>query len=220
MTAGLLPRHDPVNWREKAAASQRDRLLVAMAESTVELGFAHTRVADVIALAGVSRRTFYEHFRDLEACFLATYDRGVEALTEFLSDALTDVGPAVEWTAILGRLLATYLEVLATEPVFTQLALVEVLGAGHEARTRYLAVVDRFHALLRSVDDLACRQDPHRRPTGDLALSVFAGGLNRLVMTEVLAGRGRELAQHYDELLVLGIRMLTTARAGLAQASV
>jgi len=31
-------------------------------------------VADVIALAGVSRKTFYEHFRDKEDCFLAAYD--------------------------------------------------------------------------------------------------------------------------------------------------
>jgi AcrR family transcriptional regulator len=208
VTAQLLPRHDPVSWRDQAATSQRDRLLVALAESVVELGYPNTRVADVIARAGVSRRTFYEHFTDLEDCFLATYDRGVEVLSNALAGGLTEAGTGADWREVLARLLATYLEVLAAEPVFSQFAMVEVLGAGPAARARYLEVVDRFHDLLRMVDALAGQQDPTHPSTTDLALSFLAGGLSRLVMTETLAGRGRELMTHYDGLLQLGVQVM------------
>jgi AcrR family transcriptional regulator len=44
-----------------------------MALAAAQRGFAKTRVADVIARAGVSRRTFYAHFMDRESCFVAAY---------------------------------------------------------------------------------------------------------------------------------------------------
>jgi AcrR family transcriptional regulator len=223
MPSALLPRHDPTTWRAQAAASQRDRLLVAMAESVAEHGYAATRVADVLARAGVSRRTFYEHFRALEDCFLATYDRGVEVLTGALAEANARPAGDRDWRELLDRLLATYLTVLASEPVFTQLALVEVLAAGPLARARYLKAVARFQALLASIDQLACRQDRRKRPAGEVALAALAGGLNRIVMVEVLEGRGRDLARLHDELLVLGITVIGggshTAGAGPARST-
>jgi AcrR family transcriptional regulator len=208
VTSQLLPRHDPVSWRSQAATSQRDRLLVAMAESAVEHGYAQTRVADVISRAGVSRRTFYEHFSDLEDCFLATYDRGVDALSDLLGAGLAEAGVSGDWRDVLARLLATYLEVLASEPIFAQFAMVEVLGAGAAARARYLEVVERFHGLLRIIDDLAAEQDKNHPVATDLTLSLLAGGLSRLVMTETLAGRGNELMTHYDGVLSLGLRLM------------
>src|SRR5882724_3806888 len=55
--------------REAVVASQRGRLLDAMAEVVAEKGYQATTVADVVERAGVSRRTFYEQFPDREACF-------------------------------------------------------------------------------------------------------------------------------------------------------
>jgi AcrR family transcriptional regulator len=49
--------------------SQRQRLLSAMIELAVSDGYAAVTVGGVIALAGVSRATFYEYFIDLEQCF-------------------------------------------------------------------------------------------------------------------------------------------------------
>jgi AcrR family transcriptional regulator len=181
-------------------------MLVAMADSVVELGYAGTRVADVIAKAGVSRKTFYEHFRDLEDCFLASYDRGVGVLIDELAESMARSD--VDWRDLLDQLLTTYLSVLASEPTFTQVALVEVLGAGHTARARYVEAVGRFHDLLLAVDGLACQQDKRKQPAGDVTISILAGGLNRLVMIEVLAGRGKNLMQLHDELLELGLSML------------
>src|ERR1700753_3928380 len=52
----------------------RARLISAMAESIADKGYRDTTVADVVRLARTSRRNFYEHFDDRDACFLALFD--------------------------------------------------------------------------------------------------------------------------------------------------
>ena len=66
-----LPRGRHAATREIVWTSQRERLLEAMAGVVADKGYARVAVADVIDHAGVSRKTFYEHFANKEACFLA-----------------------------------------------------------------------------------------------------------------------------------------------------
>ena len=81
--------------REAVVASQRSRLIDAMAQVVAERGYPATTVADVVERAGVSRRTFYEQFADKEACFLAAYDVGLTAgLEEMVRDCLRTRGTA------------------------------------------------------------------------------------------------------------------------------
>ena len=68
--------------RETVAASQRARMIDAMAAVVAEKGYAATTVADVVERAGVSRRTFYEQFADKEACFLAAYEVGLAVVLD------------------------------------------------------------------------------------------------------------------------------------------
>ncbi|HLB21046.1 MAG TPA: helix-turn-helix domain-containing protein, partial [Solirubrobacteraceae bacterium] len=54
-------------------ADQRRRLAMAMVDAVGQDGYRATRVADVIARAGVSRKTFYELFGNKQDCLLATF---------------------------------------------------------------------------------------------------------------------------------------------------
>ena len=51
-----------------------------MADAVAENGYAATTIADVVSRAGVSRKTFYEHFDGKQECFLALYDAGIAFL--------------------------------------------------------------------------------------------------------------------------------------------
>ena len=51
-----------------------------MAASIVEKGYRDTTVADVVRIARTSRRNFYEHFEDRDACFLALFDATNDAM--------------------------------------------------------------------------------------------------------------------------------------------
>jgi AcrR family transcriptional regulator len=120
-----LPRGPHRLEREVVLASQHGRLLDAIAQVVAEKGYAATTVADVIDRAGVSRKTFYEHFRDKEACFLAAYDAGVDILLATMRQA----------GDTRGRVRA-YLQTLAAEPAFARTFLIEVAAAGPEALRR------------------------------------------------------------------------------------
>src|ERR687890_2263309 len=69
-----LPRGRHSLPREAVTESQRGRIYQAMIEVVSERGYPETRVVDVIGVAGVSRKTFYELFESKEDCFLAAYD--------------------------------------------------------------------------------------------------------------------------------------------------
>ena len=47
---------------DNIANEHRHRLLEGMAQAVAEKGYADTTIADIVREAGVSRRTFYEHF--------------------------------------------------------------------------------------------------------------------------------------------------------------
>ncbi len=128
-----LPRGPHRLARDEVLASQRGRLLSAIAEAVAAKGYGATSVADVIGRAGVSRRTFYEHFRDKEACFLAAYDVGVEVLMA---------------TMRAGEPIQAYLETLAAEPAFARTFLIEIGAAGPRALARRQEVHEAFAAMI------------------------------------------------------------------------
>src|ERR1039458_3988334 len=54
--------------------NQRARIQGAMVEAIVASGYEHASVRQVVALAGVSRRSFYELFANKQGFFVATSD--------------------------------------------------------------------------------------------------------------------------------------------------
>jgi AcrR family transcriptional regulator len=137
----ILPRGRHAAPRAVVAESQRERLLVAMADATAEKGYANVAVADVIERAGVSRRSFYEHFSNKEECFLAAYDAGVDGMLEEIAAAEAGAASLLE-SARAGT--EVYLQILADNPAFARTFLIEVLGAGRAALERRDAVHERF----------------------------------------------------------------------------
>src|SRR4051794_13846543 len=136
----VLPRGPHTLGRDVVEASQRTRLLEAMAQVVAAKGYGAASVADVIALAGVSRKTFYVHFRDKLDCFLAAYELGVEVLFAALRSAGEDTDAPV---AVTRARIRAYLRALASEPAFARTFLIEVHAAGPQARERRREVLRR-----------------------------------------------------------------------------
>lgn len=62
----------PGTPREVGEKNQLDRVFGAMVACVANQGYEATTVRDLLELSGVSRSSFYSHFRDKEDCFLAT----------------------------------------------------------------------------------------------------------------------------------------------------
>src|SRR4051794_25512564 len=73
--------------RSFVAKNQRDRILAAVGDVVSFSGYAGLNVEDVVHAAGVSRRTFYDHFASKEDAFLAAYDAVAGQLIERVAGA-------------------------------------------------------------------------------------------------------------------------------------
>jgi AcrR family transcriptional regulator len=166
--------------RETVVASQRGRLIDAMASSVAEKGYEQTTVADVVERAGVSRRTFYEQFPDKESCFLAAYDIGAELLFGRFRTDLEELGDA-GWRERARTAIDTLLAVLAAEPDFAWAMMIEVLGAGRKALARHAAFIELTAKLWRGLHRRARSEDPSLPELPDEVFSTLAGGLEQLV---------------------------------------
>jgi AcrR family transcriptional regulator len=194
---GPLPSGRHSLTRETVLQSQRGRLLDAMAEAVAEHGYGPTTIAHVVSHAGVSRKTFYEHFRDKEHCFLAMYDTGISFVLGRLTEAI-DAEEDPEERLIAG--LRTFLEVLSEEPAFCRAIVLEVYAAGPTGIARRHAVLQVFAGRYLEVNRLARELDPDVEPlSGDVALGVV-GAILELVSNRVEDGRTADLPEMTDEL--------------------
>ena len=151
----VLPRGRHRLSREEVEASQRARIMLALAEAMAEKGYAATSVADVLKRARVSRETFYEQHDSKLDCFLRTFDAAAAVLEASIAQA---VGPtaagAADRATLLHRAVGSYLDVLEAEPAFARLFLVESYAAGPAAIERRAAVQARLVDALVGLLDL------------------------------------------------------------------
>lgn len=173
--------------------SQRNRIHRAMIEVVSERGYPETRVVDVIGVAGVSRKTFYELFESKQDCFLAAYDVLLEGLLGEATDAF-EAAPGSPWAERISAALEALLEHLSRHPHEARFAIVEVLAAGPKALARRDAALRQFAGFL----------EPGRTETsvelpGIISLAV-AGGINELLYSEILHGAAGRLPSRLADL--------------------
>jgi AcrR family transcriptional regulator len=115
-----------------------------MVHAVAHHGCGGATVAHVIEHAEVSRATFYKHFRDREACFLAAYQ-------QIVSDLLAETRAAASGRSgdALRRVLEVLLGSLAADPEAARVVLVEAFGAGAGIRTQH----DRFISAIEATVD-------------------------------------------------------------------
>jgi len=179
--ASRLPSGRHGLTREAVAASQRGRLIEAMAQVVAEKGYAATTVADVVERAGVSRRTFYEQFADKEACFLAAYDAGLAAVLGRIREAAETGLPARDWRARARAGVEAFLQLLAAEPAFARALQVEILTAGPAALERRAGMLTMFSGVWRNVYEQARADDPGLAPLPDEVFPILTAGLEEVV---------------------------------------
>jgi AcrR family transcriptional regulator len=199
--------------REAVVASQRGRVLEAMVKAVAEKGYAGTALADVVARAGVSRRTFYEQFRDKEECFLAAFETGLRFLFARVEEESAGLEPG-DWRGRLRVLLETYFATLASEPEFAKVVHIDALAAGEAVRARWAGLLDRLVAFFRSLHEMARTQDAAIPEVSDEALLVLLGGILEVVRQYVRTGRLARLPELAPRLSVLAVAVVSGAGQG------
>jgi AcrR family transcriptional regulator len=196
--------------RDEVARNQRTRLYGGMIESVSQRGYHATTVAHVIALAGVSRRAFYELFANKEECFLSTYDIVVARARKRVLDAWTEERG---WANRLHAGCKALLDDVAEQPKGPRLVLVDALGVGPSARERMQLAGIMFERLVGGAFQAA----PDGVGFPGLTARGIVGGVRHTVFTRMLGHRENELLGLTDEVLdwMESYRIPAAARLGV-----
>jgi AcrR family transcriptional regulator len=177
-----------------AQRTEQDRrhhrqLLQGMARCVSEKGYGATTIADVVREARVSKSTFYAHFADKEACYVALYSAAVNNVLDAMRAA--DEAAAAQglpWRAHLDAVNRAYLESLAGGGELTRSLLIEVQTAGSAALAMRRDVLDRYVVLMGDVAARLRDGAPDLRAlTPGLVLGAV-GGINEIVMRTIETG--------------------------------
>jgi AcrR family transcriptional regulator len=168
------------------AHSQRERILVAIADSCAKKGYGATTIADICEPAGVSRATFYELFKDKEDCFHAAMEL---SLADAMGRIVEVYSPDKPWATMVRDAAAAFLDLLASRPAFARMALVEAPSASERGFELYASGKRVMQSLLDRGRDDPVEEQAIPSSAGRAALAaaeslivgqIFAGNTERL----------------------------------------
>ena len=197
--------------REFVVNNQRERILNAVANVASVAGYSAMSVEDIIATAGVSRRTFYDHFKSKDDAILAEYDIIASKLFESVSAAYD---PEASLADRAQTCLEAVVDYFVSEPAYADMCIVEVLAAGPVAIERRDNSVQALSGLI----DQAVQELPKRGRPPALTSQAVVGGIYEVIYSRVLRGKLEELPELVPDLLyTLLLPYLGTDVAAAAQ---
>lgn len=181
-TAQNVPSVGPLD-----PALVRDRLLLAMAESIVDKGLNQTVVADIVRIAKVSRRTFYEEFADRGECFLELCDRSTAAARTVIDEA---ADPELPWREQAVNAIDAYFDFMTAEPALTRSFLFEIFGMGEAGGIKFREIQHRFAEQLLRLAERSKQSDPSINEVTYAMTSAVVSGICELVMLSMERDQG------------------------------
>jgi AcrR family transcriptional regulator len=181
-------------------------MIGAMLASVGEQGYATTVVADVIAKAVASRKTFYEHFEDKHACFCVMSEQIIDEWVERVERAQDDSQGGLETIeSLVGELFALALE----SPAALRVLAVELTAAGAAGMERRELALHRLAQGLREAFDGESAEV-------DLLARAIVGAILRVLYARVRRG-ARVLRPRRGTLLALAPELSLWASSYLSR---
>lgn len=181
------------------SAVQRERLLAAMLRATAELGYREVSVQEVLDRAGVSRPTFYEHFENKEACFLAAFDSAAARLRERLETA---AGDGEGWRQRFRLSLEELLRFVAEDPDAAMSLIVDARAACPPALERRDELLDHFASCLDT--QVRAEADPANAPSAIAAAGII-GGIEALLYARLNRGEADDVQSLLPSLMYFAV---------------
>jgi AcrR family transcriptional regulator len=181
--------------RGEVAENQRQRMQGAMVEAAAANGYGRTSVRQVVSLAGVSRRAFYEQFTNKQDCFLSTLDLVAARAAERVGQAYRSAGPDLE-----GRMraaLSTYAELVSSNPKSAHLVLIDAPAAGALGWGRLTRMLLKFERMLAA--SFAETPGATALPAG--VVRGLVGGLHRIAYVRLRRQRTAEMTDLVEDML-------------------
>lgn len=163
----------------------RQRLLDGLAASIAEAGYRNTTVADIVRRAHTSRRTFYEHFADKEACFAALL---TEANAEMVRQISAAVDPKAPWDSQIRQAVGAWIACAESEPAIVLSWIRDLPSLGAAARRLQREMMEAFIVMIQTLTGTEELRAAGVRPVSRQRAIILLGGLRELIATTVEDG--------------------------------
>src|SRR2546421_9153276 len=128
----------------------RQRLLDGLATSIAENGYRRTTVADIVRRARTSRRTFYAHFSDKEACFVALLADTNAQMIRQISAAVDQSAP---WARQVREAVEAWIASAESRPAITLSWIRDVPSLGAGARRLQRDTMEAYISMIQTLCD-------------------------------------------------------------------
>jgi AcrR family transcriptional regulator len=172
-------------------ADHRSRLLDALTLALTDQAYADVTIADIVARARVSRRTFYEQFDNKDACLLALCERLSEQILGLIA---AGYDPTADWVEQLNRVTDTYLQALQMQPALVRTLYTELMQLGDVGLAVRRRISERFAMFLIMQVELARVREPGKRSLSPALATAIVGGANELILQAIEDGRADRLS--------------------------
>lgn len=190
-----LPRGPHRMDRGEVAENQRQRMHGAMIEAVAAHGYGGTSVKQVITLAGVSRRAFYEQFSNKQECFLTALELLTSRASERVATAYRTTDGSLEDR--MRAALTALAELLAANPKSARMALLEAWAAGPSGWTTLTKALLGFERALAE----SFARTPGATGLPAPVVRGIVGGLHMMAFTRLHRGRSEELPGLVEQML-------------------
>ena len=194
-------------------ADHRSRLLDALTLALTDQAYADVTIADIVAHARVSRRTFYEQFDNKDACLLALCERLSEQILGLIA---AGYDPMADWVEQLNRVTDTYLQALQMQPALVRTLYIELMQLGDVGLAVRRRISQRFAMFLIMQVELARVREPGKRSLSPALATAIVGGANELILQAIEDGRAdrlSDLAPTVSEFMQAVLKSLEPAAA-------
>jgi AcrR family transcriptional regulator len=170
------------------------RLRRAMVEAVADHGIGATTVDELVAKAGASKSTFYQHFENKQDCFLSAFEEIVDRIAEQVAAAFQQSGDLRER---LVASLTVFMGLTVQEPATVAFVVVHSLSLGTTGMERRERASWRFEEILKQT----LTQFPAAAGMPPLTSRAVIGGTRGLAYRRLRAGEQDELPALVDPLV-------------------
>lgn len=182
----------------------RSRLLAGLALALEQAPLTGLYTGDIAREAGVSKRTFYEHFANKEECFLALYLENSGRILHVLKEATlpSDV-PLLER---IERGARAYLTEMQRQAGLMKRLYIDILGLGAEGLQAKREIIEQFAGLIIALYEAERAKMPGMPPMKPELVRGVIAGLNELILFKIEDGEAEQLLDLVEtsRLMILG----------------
>jgi AcrR family transcriptional regulator len=180
-------KYDRSQSADERHSEQRGRLIDAAGHVFADVGWADATVEAIVTRAGMSRRTFYEHFDDLKDCLLTFHEHAIRQAFNIVESAVVGVKTRSPHELLVVG-VGGFLGSIAAFPHVARVVFRVVRAAGPEFEAAHDEMIGRFVKLLMDGVARAHEDGLTDLPADEVRVFALVSGMEAVAMRYVMRG--------------------------------